>query len=110
MKDYLVSGKIDFIQRPNDTEIRNKFEDEKYKIQIIGFAKMISDIAKEAGGVVVFFIIACLLTVLSVYFYSKSWTLTFLPLICSLTSLIWQFGMLKLLGFGLDPLAILVPF
>ena len=102
--DYLSLGRL------LDTEIRNKFEDEKYKIHVIGFAKMISDIAKEAGGVVVFFIIAFLLTVLSVYFYSKSWTLTFLPLICSLTSLVWQFGMLRLLGFGLDPLAILVPF
>ncbi|HEV3020036.1 MAG TPA: MMPL family transporter, partial [Burkholderiaceae bacterium] len=35
---------------------------------------------------------------------------TFLPIACSLTSLVWQFGTLHLLGFGLDPLAILVPF
>jgi hypothetical protein len=27
-----------------------------------------------------------------------------------LTSLVWQFGTLRLLGFGLDPLAVLVPF
>ena len=71
---------------------------------------MISDIANEAYNVVIFFGLAFFLTVLAVYWYSRSWTLTFLPLICSLTSLIWQFGMLKILGFGLDPLAILVPF
>jgi predicted RND superfamily exporter protein len=29
---------------------------------------------------------------------------------CSLTSLVWQFGTLRLLGYGLDPLAVLVPF
>ena len=102
--DYIKLGKL------LDTEIRNQFEDEKYKIHIIGFAKMISDIASQAGNVFIFFLLAFGLTVLSVYYYSKSWTLTFLPLICSLTSLIWQFGMLELLGFGLDPLAILVPF
>ena len=71
---------------------------------------MISDIANEAYNVVIFFGLAFFLTVLAVYWYSRSWTLTFLPLLCSLTSLIWQFGMLKILGFGLDPLAILVPF
>ena len=102
--DYLSLGKL------LDTEIRNTFEDEKYKIHIIGFAKMISDIASQAGNVFIFFLLAFGLTVLAVYYYSKSWTLTFLPLICSLTSLIWQFGMLEILGFGLDPLAILVPF
>jgi predicted RND superfamily exporter protein len=30
--------------------------------------------------------------------------------VCSLTSLVWQFGTLELLGYGLDPLAVLVPF
>jgi predicted RND superfamily exporter protein len=29
---------------------------------------------------------------------------------CSLVSLVWQFGTLQLLGYGLDPLAVLVPF
>ena len=72
--------------------------------------KMISDIASEAYNVVIFFALAFILTILAVYWYSRSWTLTFLPLVCSLTSLVWQFGMLKVLGFGLDPLAILVPF
>ena len=102
--DYIELGKL------LDIEVRNQFEDEKFQIHIIGFAKMISDIASQAGNVFIFFLLAFALTVLSVYYYSKSWTLTFLPLICSLTSLIWQFGMLEVLGFGLDPLAILVPF
>ena len=102
--DYIELGKL------LDLEVRNQFEDEKFQIHIIGFAKMISDIASQAGNVFIFFLLAFALTVLSVYYYSKSWTLTFLPLICSLTSLIWQFGMLEILGFGLDPLAILVPF
>jgi hypothetical protein len=57
-----------------------------------------------------FFLLAFLLTAAAVYLYSRSWVLTVLPLVCSLTSVIWQFGTLRLLGYGLDPLAILVPF
>ena len=93
-----------------ETDIRAKFENEKYSVQIIGFAKLIGDIADGAGTVVQFFGVALLLTIMSVYVYARSAVLTFLPLFCSLTSLVWQFGILKLLGYGLDPLAILVPF
>ncbi len=103
--------KLDYLKLGQEIEtIRDQFEVGEYRVEITGFAKMISDIANEAYNVVIFFGLAFFLTVLAVYWYSRSWTLTFLPLICSLTSLIWQFGMLKLLGFGLDPLAILVPF
>ncbi len=103
--------KLDYLQLGKDIEeIRDEFEQGVYRVEITGFAKMISDIASEAYNVVIFFALAFLLTVLAVYWYSRSWTLTFLPLVCSLTSLVWQFGMLKILGFGLDPLAILVPF
>jgi len=79
-------------------------------IHIIGFAKVIGDIADGAGGVIVFFILAFFITALLVFWYSKSVVLTLVPLFCSLTSLVWQFGVLNLMGLGLDPLAILVPF
>ncbi len=103
--------KLDYLKLGQEIEtIREQYEIGEYRVEITGFAKMISDIANEAYNVVIFFGLAFLLTVFAVYWYSRSWTLTFLPLICSLTSLIWQFGMLKILGFGLDPLAILVPF
>lgn len=93
-----------------ESDIRSKFENDLYEVQIIGFAKLIGDIADGAATVVQFFGIAFLLTALSVYLYARSALLTFLPLFCSLTSLVWQFGILHLLGYGLDPLAILVPF
>jgi predicted RND superfamily exporter protein len=102
--DYIELGKR--IQ----TEIRDQFENERIEIQIIGFAKQISDIAEGAKSVVIFFGIAFLLTALAVYWYCRSWVFTFVALVCSLVSLVWQFGTLKLLGYGLDPLAILVPF
>jgi len=93
-----------------EQEVRKIYETSEFDIQIIGFAKQISDIADGAKSVAQFFLLAFLLTGAAVYWYSRSWVLTVLPLLCSLTSVVWQFGSLRLLGYGLDPLAILVPF
>lgn len=105
-------NKLDYVayNRILEEKIRKKFEDGKYEIQIIGFAKQIGDIANGAAGVLEFCGIALLLTGFAVYWYCRSVRFTVLPLVCSLTSLVWQFGTLRLLGFGLDPLAVLVPF
>lgn len=93
-----------------EKEIRGKFEDERFEVQIIGFAKQIGDVADGARSVMQFFLLAFVLTAAAVYFYTRNWKMTFLPLFCSLASVVWQFGTITLLGFGLDPLAILVPF
>lgn len=100
---------LEFSQRLED-EVRAKYSDADYDVQIIGFAKQMGDIGAGAKSVVGFFALAFFLTVVAVYWYTRSWALTFLPLFCSLVSVVWQFGTITLLGFGLDPLAILVPF
>lgn len=102
--DYITLGpKI-------EAELRTKFEDAGHEVRIIGFAKQISDIAEGANGVVVFFVLAFVLTAAAVYGYCRSLAFTAAALVCSLVSLVWQFASLQLLGYGLDPLAILVPF
>ncbi len=103
---------IDYVafDRGIEANIRSKFEDDDYEIQIIGFAKQIGDISEGAASVLHFCVIALILTGLAVYWYCRSLKLTLLPLACSLVSLVWQFGALHLLGFGLDPLGVLVPF
>lgn len=93
-----------------EQQIRAQFEDEAFEIQIIGFAKQIGDIADGASAVLEFCLLALLLTAAAVYWYCHSVRFTLLALGCSLTSLVWQFGSLRLLGYGLDPLAVLVPF
>ncbi|MCT9823801.1 efflux RND transporter permease subunit [Pseudomonas veronii] len=100
---------LEFSQRL-ETQIRDGFADGQFDVQIIGFAKQMGDISAGAASAVVFFGLAFLLTLIAVYGYTRSWILTFLPLCCSLVSVVWQFGTLTLLGFDLDPLAILVPF
>ena len=102
--DYIALGPI------IEKQLRAKFEDAGHEIRIIGFAKQISDIAEGAQGVVVFFALAFVLTALAVWWYCRSWAFTAAALVCSLVSLVWQFASLQWLGYGLDPLAVLVPF
>lgn len=93
-----------------ETQLRGQFETDDISIHIIGFAKMIGDVADGAKDVLVFFAIAIAITAVLVYFFCKSLMLTLLPLLCSIIAVIWQMGLLTLLGFGLDPMSILVPF
>lgn len=93
-----------------EKELRQQFEDGDFEIQMIGFAKQIGDIADGASAVLEVCLLALLLTAAAVYWYCHSLRFTLLALVCSLASLVWQFGSLRLLGYGLDPLAVLVPF
>ncbi|MFT6896745.1 MAG: putative RND superfamily exporter protein [Paraglaciecola sp.] len=93
-----------------EQQLRGQFETDKITIHIIGFAKMIGDVADGAKDVVLFFALAFAITAVLVFFFCKSLMLTVLPLLCSAIAVIWQMGMLTLLGFGLDPMSILVPF
>lgn len=90
--------------------IRADFESENLEVQIIGFSKIIGDIADGARGVVVYFGVAFLITALLLLLYSRSLWLTVLPLVCSVVAVIWQLGLLSLMGFGIDPMNILTPF
>ncbi|GAA5140551.1 efflux RND transporter permease subunit [Thalassotalea piscium] len=93
-----------------ENDIRKPYEKDGITVHIIGFSKMVGDIADGAKGVVTFFLIAIAITTVMVYLFSKSIALTLLPIACSLIAVVWQLGLLSTLGFGLDPMSILVPF
>ncbi len=93
-----------------ENEIRQEFEHNNISVHIIGFAKMVGDVAQGAKGVVLFFALAIAITAVMVYIFCHSIRLTILPIVCSLIAVVWQMGMLSSLGFGLDPMSILIPF
>jgi len=68
------------------------------------------DMTDGAARVVLFFGIAFLVTALLVYFYTLSLRRTGVLLGVALIAVIWQLGLLPLMGFGIDPMGILVPF
>ncbi|HWA27802.1 MAG TPA: MMPL family transporter [Lacunisphaera sp.] len=93
-----------------EERIRARFQSDTIGIHIIGFAKVIGDITAGAKGVLVFFGIALVISAILLFYFSQSLILTVLPLLTSFCAVVWQFGILNLLGFGIDPLSILVPF
>ena len=110
--DPLTRQKLDYLDLAEQLEtlVRNQYQSSDTQIEIIGFAKFIGDMADGAKDVVLFFALAFALTTLSVFVYIRSTWLTVLAVFCSLVSVVWQFGLLRLMGLGLDPLAVLVPF
>ncbi len=91
-------------------DIRTQHQNENQTVHIIGFAKIVGDISDGAMAVGWFFLIAIIITGVLLFIYSRSFWLTVLPLICSLTAVIWQMGSLSLMGYSLDPMNILTPF
>ncbi len=93
-----------------EDEVRAKIQTDNIKVRIIGFAKVVGDIKEGANRIVLFFALALLVTTFLVFIYSQSVKLTIVPLMCSIFAVIWELGMLPLLGFGIDPMGLLVPF
>ena len=91
-------------------QIRAKYQNQDVDVHIIGFAKAIGDISDGARGVLMFFLIAFVVTTVLLYFYSDSLKLTGLALFIALLPVLWLLGLLPILGYGIDPLSILVPF
>jgi uncharacterized protein len=98
------------VARQLEEDVRAEFQTDNIKVRIIGFAKVVGDIREGATRIVLFFAIALFVTAILVYIYSQSLKLTVVPLVCSIFAVIWELGLLPLLGFGIDPMGLLVPF
>jgi len=110
--DPKTGEKLNYFKVADQLEesIRTKYETTNIRINIIGFAKAVGDVAKGAKGVLSFLALSILMTLFLIYYFIKSWRFAFLLILCSLVAVIWNLGMLPLLGQGLDPMSILVPF
>jgi predicted RND superfamily exporter protein len=93
-----------------EKNIRAKYQSPDISVHIIGFAKIIGDITAGARGVLLFFAIAIVISAVLLWYFSQALVLTVLPLLTSFSAVVWQLGILNLLGVGIDPLSILVPF
>jgi hypothetical protein len=91
-------------------EIRAKFSSDKVEVNIIGFAKVVGDVMEGLFTVVTFFVIAFVITAVLLWLYSRSIKLTALALAVALLPVVWMLGILPLIGLGIDPMSILVPF
>ena len=91
-------------------ELRGRYEQQGVEIHITGFAKVIGDLIDGVRSVLMFFAIAVAIATAMVYWYTRCVRSTALVVLASLTAVVWQLGLLPVLGYSLDPYSILVPF
>ncbi len=91
-------------------QIRAKYTNKDIDIQIIGFAKVVGDVIEGLFSVMTFFAVAFVITALLLIGYTRSLKLSLVALAVALLPVIWLLGLLPLLGLGIDPMSILVPF
>ncbi len=114
--DPATGERLDYIKVANHLEerFRDPFERRGHSfglnVHIIGFAKVIGDVRDGAANVILFFFISLLITTVFVFYYAQSARLAGLTVLTAVTAVVWQLGLLRLLGFGIDPMSILVPF
>ena len=101
--DYArLSGQLD--------ALRTKYEAEGVTVHITGFAKIVGDLIDGVKAVLVFFALAVAIATAMVFWYTRCVRSTLLVVLASLVAVVWQLGLLPLLGYALDPYSILVPF
>ncbi len=93
-----------------EEQVREHFAEQGVTIRVIGFAQIIGDLLAAATDIALFFAITVLLISAMLYFYCRCWRSTAVTVLTCLLTVVCQLGLLSLLGFGLDPYSILVPF
>jgi predicted RND superfamily exporter protein len=95
-----------------ETDIKQKYE-AKYpdvRIRMTGVVRAAGEIADGAAWIAGFFLIALLITGFLLYRVSHHWWLTAAALLCSLSAVIWQIGLVTLFGYGIDLYSVFIPF
>jgi len=90
--------------------VRDKYQDDRIKIHMTGFAKVIGDLIEGAGQVAMFFLIALVITLILLFVYSRCLRSSLAVMVCSVIAVAWQVGLLQVFGYGLDPYSMLIPF
>ena len=113
-RDSATGEPIDYweLSRAIEKNIRDKYEtaDGKYKVRVIGFAKLIGSLLDGILQVMMYFGVAILIAAAILFSFTRCVRSTSVVLLCSLIAVVWQIGILHLLGLGLDPFSVLVPF
>ncbi|MEX5748020.1 RND family transporter [Massilia sp. X63] len=91
-------------------QIRARHGAQNVDIHIVGFAKVVGDLIKGIRLILLFFAVAILIATAMLYWYTRCVRSTLLVVLCSCVAVVWQLGLLPLLGYSLDPYSVLVPF
>lgn len=90
--------------------LRAKYDSDAIALHVTGFAKVMGDLIEGLRQVLAFFGVALVICAGVLWAYTRCVRSTVLVVACSLVAVVWQFGLLALLGYALDPYSVLVPF
>jgi hypothetical protein len=85
-------------------------QSDRIGIHITGFAELVGDLIDGIGKMSRYFLISTVIAAAAIFCYTRCIRSTVLVLLCSLIAVVWQLGIVHLLGFVLDPYSVLVPF
>jgi len=90
--------------------LRSKYQSDTIRIHVTGFAKVVGDLIEGLQQVLMFFGLALAICAAVLFGYTRCSRSTALVVACSVVAVVWQFGLLALLHYELDPYSVLVPF
>jgi hypothetical protein len=90
--------------------IRDQYDSQGVTLHIIGFTMVVGDMINGINEVLMFFGVSILIATAFLYWYTRCVRSTLLVVFASLTAVVWQMGILSLLGYDLTPYSVLVPF
>jgi uncharacterized protein len=86
------------------------FESDSVGVHIVGFGKIVGDLIAGLRKVMLFFGVSVLVAAVFVFFYTRCLRSTALLVTVAVAGVVWLLGLMRLLGYDLDPYTILVPF
>ncbi len=90
--------------------LRAKYDGQGVTLHIVGFAMIVGDMINGIDKVLMFFGASLVIATVFLYSYTRCLRSTLLVVCASLTAVVWQMGILTLIGDTLNPYSVLVPF
>ncbi len=92
------------------TVVQKQYASQGVTLHIIGFGMVVGDMINDLSSIITFFAISAAIALAVLYWYTRCVRSTLLVVSASLVAVIWQLGIVPLLGYQLTPYSILVPF
>ncbi|WP_322095058.1 efflux RND transporter permease subunit [Paraburkholderia bannensis] len=110
-KDPQTRQPLDYAQiaRYLDEKIRAN-QSATVRIHVVGFAQVVGDLINGMTQVMMYFGVAALMVGVVIFWYTRCLRSTVLVIVCSMIAVVWQLGLVRTLGFAIDPYSVLVPF
>ncbi len=91
-------------------QMRAKYDTQGVTLHIIGNAMVAGGMITGIAKILVFFLISIAITAAVLFWYTRCLRSAALVVTASLTAVVWQLGLLAVLGIDLTPYSVLVPF